>query len=168
MQVPKGAWFTLVLSTVLTLITYTWHWGQEQKLRYIRRHAVPLRTLLTEEPSSAAGPTAPLLGGGGAGAGGVGRGSNPSRASISTASSAKEGVEGWAGGAPALRLEGGQEVSRVPGVGLYYNELLTGEAAGLAAGGCAGLSVCDGEGDWWAATAMGFAWASARACSRHS
>lgn len=52
--------------------------------------------------------------------------------------SAKDGSGAGGGGAwPALRLVDGPAVPRVPGVGLYYNELLTGGSAGFALLRCA-------------------------------
>lgn len=101
LQVPQGAWFTLMLSALLFIVCITWHWAHGLKLRYIREHAAPLRSLVQE----------------GAGAGDVGAGGQ----------SHLEGRQ--------LRLFSGRgpAVNRVPGVGIYYNELLDGAQVSRAA-----------------------------------
>ena len=114
-------------------------------MRYIRKHAVPLRELLYLESVPLLGPGGGTAGGAGGGAGGGereagrGRGStNPSRASITSMGSSGKGSSkgrpgGGGSGGEVLRLEGGTAVTRVPGVGIYYNELLTGKL--MTAGG---------------------------------
>lgn len=57
-QIPKGAWFSLLVAFVMAVISYTWHWGQELKLGYIRKHAVPLRQLFAQVRDAAGGPVA--------------------------------------------------------------------------------------------------------------
>ena len=147
-QIPKGAWFTLTLALVMFVITYTWHWGQELKLAYIRKHAVPLRDLLSIEYQ-------PLLDAWEAGGGNTATSKKASRPPGSPEQQQQQQQHGGGGGGekgghkggvvgkpardaamgasvagtlgPVLRLgEGGPVVARVPGIGIYYNELLTG------------------------------------------
>ncbi|KAL4425077.1 hypothetical protein ABPG77_010391 [Micractinium sp. CCAP 211/92] len=117
-KVPKGAWFSLVLAFILSCITYLWHWGQKKKLQYIRDNKILLRDLYEVDP---AGPN--KAGDGGAVA--TWRGLlRPS--SNSFAASSESGAQA-AQPLQALRLTGtDRPVARVPGIGVYYNELLLG------------------------------------------
>eukprot|EP00887_Chlorella_sp_A99_P003937 scaffold11.g3937.t1 len=113
-KVPSGAWFPLAICFALTIYTYTWTWGQSRKAAYVREHKVRLRDLFEEAPPSpspkadaAAAATGPAPGGAG------------------EAGAARAG--GRAPRTQRLRLAGsGARVARVPGIGVYYNELLDG------------------------------------------
>ncbi|GAB4823867.1 hypothetical protein N2152v2_010913 [Parachlorella kessleri] len=132
-KVPKGAWFTLTLAFVMFVITYTWHWGQELKLSYIHKHAVPLRDLLSIEYHSLV--DAWDAGGGKSngqleekhqlGGGHGEKGDHSASAAGKPLPNAAKSSMAALG--PVLRLgEDGPLVARVPGIGIYYNELLTG------------------------------------------
>ncbi|KAL4425076.1 hypothetical protein ABPG77_010390 [Micractinium sp. CCAP 211/92] len=117
-KVPKGAWFSLALSGILTCIIHLWHWGQKKKLQYIRDNKILLRDLYEVDP---AGPN--KAGDGGAVAtwrGLLRPSSNSLPASSESGTQAAQALQ-------ALRLTGtDRPVSRVPGIGVYYNELLLG------------------------------------------
>ncbi|KAI7844072.1 hypothetical protein COHA_002216 [Chlorella ohadii] len=109
-KVPQGAWLSLTIAVVLACVSYVWHWGQTAKMELVRNGRTLLRDLFEEDTGAADAGAKPGLG-------------RASVTSISTATSEKSGVPG----VPALRLASTKRpVARVPGIGVYFNELLIG------------------------------------------
>ncbi|GAB4815865.1 hypothetical protein N2152v2_002911 [Parachlorella kessleri] len=107
-KVPEGAWFTLALSLILTALCSTWVWGQSLKLGYVQANAVPLRSLLQASPA---------------------RGRQHAKETLTDdedyEGDAPQALAPRSKGQPGLRLgQGGPLVARLPGVGIYYTELL--------------------------------------------
>ncbi|XP_010538817.1 PREDICTED: potassium transporter 3 isoform X2 [Tarenaya hassleriana] len=50
-KIPKGGWFTLLLSVIFTLIMYVWHYGIRKKYLYDQHNKVPMKSILTLGPS---------------------------------------------------------------------------------------------------------------------
>ncbi|PRW58025.1 Potassium transporter family isoform C [Chlorella sorokiniana] len=109
-KVPEGAWLSLTIAAVLACISFVWHWGQTAKMELVRTGRTLLRDLFEEDTAPAVDAVKPGLG-------------RASVASISTATSDKSAMPG----VPALRLVSSKRpVARVPGIGVYFNELLIG------------------------------------------
>lgn len=133
-KVPQGAWAALLVAALLSAAAAAYHWGQQTKAVYVRAHAVKLSDLLEEAAGAGGGAK-----GGGArapGADGDGDGADAEdklsvRSAASTVSSGGRLVA-LHPGLQRLRLVGtGLPVGRVPGVGIYYSELLTGVTPSL-------------------------------------
>lgn len=122
-KVPKGAWFSLALSAALSCITYLWHWGQTKKLEYVRNNKILLRDLYDIDHIADPPAEGPAEGTGAA----AGWRDLLRPSAVSVALSSDSGQARAARPLQALRLAGSQQqVSRVPGIGIYYNELLLG------------------------------------------
>eukprot|EP00887_Chlorella_sp_A99_P002108 scaffold21.g2108.t1 len=123
-KVPKGAWFPLALTGVLTTITYTWYYGQAAKAAYIQRNTIRLRDLFEEVDDA----DASRHGGSHHGArdawAAMARHSMQSVVTTGTATTAAPRLHP---DLQRLRLAGTKlPVARVPGVGVYFCELLDG------------------------------------------
>ncbi|KAI3432754.1 hypothetical protein D9Q98_004295 [Chlorella vulgaris] len=125
-KVPKGAWFSLVLSGILAALTFLWHWGQSMKLQHVRRRRLLLSSVLQRDDPGAALATPLLLAA--APALDSEKASSVARTSVtSTTSSSKvSGARALQDGNRLRLVDSGVPVARVPGLGIYYTELLRG------------------------------------------
>ncbi len=112
------------MGLALASITSIWRWGQDLKLRYIRQHAVPLGALVFQEQEQGPRVAETALAEEGQGFAGLEQGTGP-EAALGPATPG-EGQPGRQ--EPVLRLgQGGAVLACLPGVGIYYTELLTGK-----------------------------------------
>ena len=93
-KVVHGAWFSLVLSGILSTICYVYWWGQSSKVAYIKRHSIALHDIFEDNSSSSSSRSPP----------------QDERTLL-------------------LKVNGDDRtshrpVARLPGLGLYYTELL--------------------------------------------
>lgn len=121
-KIPHGAWFSIVLSGILSVISYVYWWGTAKKASYVRKHAIPL-TDLFEKSSGGRGGVLRVT----AGAANMALPPlAPSSAPVPGSGDENLTVQLHSGVKP-LRLVGTKlPVGRVPGLGLYYSELLEG------------------------------------------
>lgn len=49
-KVPHGAWFSLMLAGILSIVSGVYHYGQSKKAQYVESHAVPLADLFEASP----------------------------------------------------------------------------------------------------------------------
>ena len=47
-KIPHGAWFSIALAGILSIVSYIYWWGQRAKVEYIKSHAVPITDVLEE------------------------------------------------------------------------------------------------------------------------
>lgn len=112
-KVPLGAWFSLVLSGILSIIVGVYYWGQTTKANYLRKNAIPLSALFAVAGDSEQRPTHRLAA--------------TARPNDDDADDASTITLSLHPDLQPLKLAGsGQPVARFPGVGLYYSELLEG------------------------------------------
>ena len=107
-KVPHGAWFTLALAGIISIISFVYYWGQTKKYTYLKKNAVPLSSLLeSDEHSAALERRSPLQNI---------DGNVPAEYDGALIPAVKP-----------LRLVGTkQRVAKLPGIGLYYSELVEG------------------------------------------
>lgn len=135
-KIPHGAWFSIVLAGILSIISYVYWWGRATKATYIRNHIVPLSDLFEpgssrDNPTSA--PPVPHLHLTPSRGGAL---SPPLNLPLSDdagalASSREDQDSGLTvhlhPGIKPLRLAGTKlPVARLPGLGLYYSECFDG------------------------------------------
>ena len=126
-KIPHGAWFSIALSGILSIIAYVYWWGGATKAAYIRNHIIPLSNLFepgsnSDQPSF--GPTRtpatlrlPVP---------ASRGALLSNDNTTLSDQSALTVHLHPGIKP-LRLAGTKlPVARLPGLGLYYSECLDG------------------------------------------
>lgn len=156
LKVPDGAWFSIVLSGILSVVCYVYWWGQTCKVRYIRGHMVKLGDVLELDDGEEAGMKRVVKYGGYAdspGTNGESRGDGLHRRCASRSDhpgSKPVSLENRDHHAPGsidtlthlstasmtpklypgikpIRLVGTKlPVARLPGLGFYYSELIDG------------------------------------------
>ncbi|PSC70116.1 potassium transporter 12 isoform A [Micractinium conductrix] len=104
LKVPKGAWFSLVLSGILATVTYVWHYGQSKKMAYVKSNRKLIRDMFEEESTK-----------------------SPSNGSTPDATTYNDDSCSVQRSPNQLCLSKTKRpVARVPGIGIYFNELLLG------------------------------------------
>lgn len=121
-KVPTGAWFALMLAGILSIVSFVYYYGQTKKAQYIQSHAVELEDLFEAAPNDGDKAVDMVWRS-------MERHSAQSGVTIAT-NSTKSGASAAVAlhpGLQRLRLVGTKlPVSRLPGIGIYFSELLTG------------------------------------------
>lgn len=105
-KIATGAWFSIALAGILSIITFVYYWGQTRKFEYLRKHMVPLDKIFQQTK-------------------------NPGHSvlKVKTTHNSLEQVaeEVLFPNLQDLVLNGTHQcVARIPGLGLYYSELVDG------------------------------------------
>lgn len=124
LKVPKGAWFSVGVATIISIITLTWTWGQRLKARHIQKEVRAVRDLLEEEDDHST--TEALLGSAATGDSSAPPNDDddqPAEGSPPAPPSSAAAPTGPASGPQRLRLvSSGAALTRAPGIGIYYSE----------------------------------------------